>query len=102
LRNWPPRDWRALLALLASIVGSTILTAFSAWLVWILWLGGWPIETAVLRVNILGKALMVALVGSLIVLTSLGLAINRRTIRADRSGFEISGGDPDPTQGAGA
>ena len=96
--NWPPRDWRALLALLASIVGSASLTAFAAGIVWILWRGGWSAVTAEQRIELLGKALLLSLLGGLIVLVSLGLAINRREIRVSRQGFEMSGGDdPDPS-----
>ena len=31
--QWPPRDWRALIALVASIIGAAVLTGFSIWLV---------------------------------------------------------------------
>lgn len=90
---WPPRDWRALLALAASIAGATFLTLLAAWIVWILWRGGWPIWTARDRIALLGKALLLALGGSFVVLVSLGLAINRREIKVSRDGFELSGGE---------
>jgi hypothetical protein len=95
LPNWPPRDWRALLALVASVGGSCALTALSAWIVWILWKGGWPDFTAPQRIDVLSKTLLLALGGSLVVLISLGLAINRRQVKLDRDGFEMSGGDSD-------
>lgn len=88
-----PRDWRASVALIASIFGSIAMTAFSACLVYIMWKGGWPIETAESRVEVLSKALMLSLAGSLIVLTTLGFAINRRSIRLSKDGFEAIGGD---------
>ena len=93
LPGWPPKDWRALLALIASIAGAGILTGFAAWLVWILWRGGWPVATAPMRVAALARALMLALLIIGAVLLSLGLAINRRSIRLGRDGFEASGGD---------
>lgn len=95
--GWPPRDWRALLALVASVAGSASLTGFAGWLVWILWQGGWPIATAEMRIGILGKALLLSLGGSLVVLISLGLAINRRSVKVGRDGIEVSGGDDAPT-----
>ena len=95
--SWPPRDWRALLALCASILGSASLTCFAGAIVWILWKGGWSHATDEQRIALLGKALILSLVGGLIVLCSLGLAINRREIKVSRAGFEMSGGDtPDP------
>lgn len=73
------------------------MTGFSAMLVYIMWRGAWPIETAEARVHVLGKALMLSLTGSLVVLTTLGFAINRRTIKVSRDGFEATGGDGDDT-----
>lgn len=90
---WPPRDWRAFIALVASILGAVALTFFAVWLVWILWLGGWPETTAVQRLGILGRALILLLVGALAVLLSLGLAINRRSLKLGRDGFSAEGGD---------
>jgi hypothetical protein len=92
-----PRDWRASVALIASIFGSIAMTCFSGMLVYIMWKGGWPVETAEARVHVLGKALMLSLTGSLVVLTTLGFAINRRTIKVGRDGFEASGGGDDDT-----
>lgn len=98
LPGWPPKDWRALLALVASIAGAGILTAFAAWIVWILWRGGWPEATAPQRLDALAKSLLLALLIIGAVLLSLGLAINRRSIRLGRDGFEASGGDEPPPQ----
>src|SRR5205823_15043809 len=98
LPAWPPRDWRAFLALVGSIAGAATLTLLAAWIVWILWRGGWPIATAETRVAILGKALLGTLVTISIVLITLGMAINRRSVRAKALGaeFEAEGGDSDP------
>lgn len=96
LPRWPARDWRAMFALLASIIGAASLTFFAGGLVWIIWRGGWPASTDGARIDLLGRAMMLSLGGSLLVLVSLGLAINRREIRVGRDGVEISGGDGDP------
>lgn len=92
---WPPKDWRAFIALIFSILGAIALTSFAAWLVWILWLGGWPIATAEKRIEIFGQALLLLLAGALLVLLSLGLAINRRTLKIGKDGLEASGGEAD-------
>ena len=73
-----PRDVRAWIALWASIGGAMALTGFAAGLVLILWLGGWSETTAVLRLGFLGQIALLTLAGALVVLISLGLAINRR------------------------
>lgn len=97
LPAWPPRDWRALLALAASIGGAATLTAFAGGLVWILWRGGWPERTADARVALLGQALLgtLAIIG--IVLVSLGMAINKRSVKGKMLGaeFEAEGGGDD-------
>lgn len=94
LPGWPPRDWRALLALIASVAGAAVLTVFSAWVVTIIrdWKG-----FDELRIRALSNALygLLFIVG--IVLISLGLAINRRSIKGSLLGasFEAAGGDDD-------
>lgn len=88
-----PREWRASVALISSIFGSVAFTAFSAILVYVMWMGSWPISTAETRIEVLGNALMLSLAGSLVVLITLGMAINRRSIKLNRDGFEASGGD---------
>lgn len=97
--DWPPRDTRAFIALTASIAGAGVLTGFAAWLVYILWLGGWSPDTAVQRLDALARALfgLLAIIG--IVLMSLGLAINRRSVKASGLGFSLdaTGGDDAPT-----
>ncbi len=93
LPPWPPRDLRAFIALTASIGGSIALTGFAAAVVAILWLGTWPSSTAELRIGLLGNALMLSLAGSLLVLISLGLAINKRSVKLTRDGLDVSGGE---------
>ena len=97
LPTWPPRDWRAFIALLASIAGAATLTVFTAWLVWIVWRGGWQPGTETARIEALAWAMLGALAIVGIVLISLGLAINRRTLKGSLgpASFEASGGDED-------
>lgn len=97
-RALAPRDLRAFLALLASIGGTIVLTAVAVWIVYVLWRGGWPVETASQRIDKLGLALVLVLVIMGATMTGLGLAINRREVKASALGatFEASGGDSDP------
>jgi hypothetical protein len=96
LPNWPPRDWRAILALFASVGGAAILTGFAAWLVNIIWRGGWHgFEEQ--RLAALSYALFGVLLIMGIVLVSLGMAINKRSVKGSFMGanFEAEGGDDD-------
>ncbi len=90
---FPAKEWRAHVALIASILGSIALTVFSSALVYIMWKGGWPVDTALVRIEVLSKALMFSLGGSLVVLITLGFAINRRSIKVSKDGLEASGGE---------
>lgn len=98
ISSWPPRDWRALLALVASVAGAAVLTGFAAWIVWILWRGGWSVTTENARVDALAKSLFGTLLIIGIVLVSLGLAINKRSVKGSLLGasFEAEGGEDDP------
>lgn len=95
LRSLAPRDLRALIALWASILGTIALTAFSAAMVWILWRGGWQRATEHVRIEKLGLIAVLVIVIMGITMASLGLAINRRSLRGSAFGasFEASGGD---------
>jgi hypothetical protein len=95
LPGWPPKDLRAFFALVASVAGAATLTAFAAWIVWILW--GWQ-GFDQLRIDALAKALFGLLFIVGIVLVSLGLAINRRSIKGSILGasFEAEGGEDQP------
>lgn len=90
---FPAKEWRAHTALVASILGAIAFTVFSGALVYIMWKGGWPIETAEARIETLGKALMLSLSGALVVLITLGFAVNRRSVKISSEGLEASGGD---------
>ena len=98
LVQWPPRDWRALIALVASIIGAAVLTGFSIWLVRLL--VGFARADPSVRIEVI-RALATSNYGLLTiigaVLLSLGLAINRRSVKGSAFGasFEAQGGDGD-------
>lgn len=93
-----PRDLRAFIALMASIGGTMALTAIIVGVIWILWRGGWSTGTELARIDKIGLIAILLTVIMGVTMTSLGLAINRRTIKANvgGSGFEASGGDDAP------
>ena len=94
--NWPPRDWRALIALAASIAGAAVLTGCSIWLVTLL--VSLARSDASVRMDVI-RALATSNYGLLAiicaVLLSLGLAINRRSVKGSAFGasFEAAGGE---------
>jgi hypothetical protein len=93
LPEWPPHDWRAWAALISGIAGGAALTVFAVWVVWILAFSGeWSAATEARRVELLGHALILLLVGVIAVLLAQGLAINRRKISIGRGGIMIEGG----------
>lgn len=83
--GWPPKDWRALIALVSSIAGAAVLTGLLAWIIYLfqVWVKADPLAN--IAYGLLG------IIGA--VLLSLGLAINRRSIKFSKDGFEASGGD---------
>lgn len=94
--EWPPKDWRAIIALVASIAGAGVMTGFAAWLVWILWRGGWPVATSGQRIAALAWALLLVLSTVALILLGLGMAINRRAGKIKLPGgaeVEFSGGE---------
>jgi hypothetical protein len=108
--SWPARDWRAMIALLFSIFGAAVLTLFAWHLVRLLHHDADELIKALLAdtnralrdeiaavlttiIDTLAWGLKLLLGGVIAVLLSLGLAINRRTVKLSASGFEASGGD---------
>jgi hypothetical protein len=94
-----PRDWRGLIALIASIAGAAVLTVFSVWVVRLLvaFARGDPaIRLGVIRALANSNYGLLIIIGS--ILLSLGLAINRRSLRASAFGasIEADGGDGNP------
>ena len=99
LPSWPPRDWRAILALVASVGGAAVLTVFSWRVVTILRDFGHDDPARREQViDALAKSNygLLGIMGA--VLLSLGLAINRRSLKASAFGasFDASGGDDAP------
>ena len=98
LVQWPPRDWRALIALVASIIGAAVLTGFSIWLVRLLvaFARADPsVRIEVIRALATSNYGLLTIIGA--VLLSLGLAINRRSVKGSAFGasFEAAGGEDD-------
>ncbi|WP_118857816.1 hypothetical protein [Sphingomonas mesophila] len=95
---WRPRDWRAMIALWASIAGGAVLTAFSVWLVMLivaLARGEAALRLRALEALALSNYGLLTIIGA--VLLSLGLAINRRSLRASAFGAQIeAGGGEEP------
>ena len=96
--RWPPRDWRALIALTASIFGAAVLTAFSVWLVKLLVMFASTdpkVRMEVIRALATSNYGLLAIIGA--ILLSLGLAINRRSVKGSAFGatFEAAGGEDD-------
>ena len=94
--NWPPRDWRALVALTASIAGAAVLTGFSIWLVKLLVMfarADPTVRMEVIHALATSNYGLLAIIGA--VLLSLGLAINRRSVNGTAFGasFEAAGGE---------
>ncbi len=96
--EWPPRDWRALIALTASILGAAVLTGFSIWLVRLMVMlanADPTVRLDVIRALAATNYGLLAIIGA--VLLSLGLAINRRSVKGSAFGasFEAAGGEGD-------
>lgn len=100
---WPPKDWRALLALLGSIMGAAALTAFLAYGYWLNAEGThWTMRTEELRAQTSRWILWIVSGGIVLVLFSLGMAINRRSFKGTfgKASLGFEGGDGDePTGG---
>ena len=80
-------------ALLSGILGGAVLTVFAVWTVHILAFSNrWTEVTEVQRITILGRSLILLLVGIIAVLLSQGFAINRRKIEITKDGIRMEGG----------
>lgn len=98
LKSLAPRDLRAFIALWASIGGTMALTIVIIWLIYIFWHGGWAVGTELARIDKLGLIAVLLTVIMGVVMVSLGLAINRRSVKGSAFGasFEATGGDDAP------
>ena len=102
--NWPPKDWRAMLALVFSVLGAAVLTAFVWWGSASLLPGeGWSPANELHRLKTARWVLWISVGGVVVVLVGLGMAINRRSFKGTLGGsnFEFEGGD-EPTPAAAA
>ena len=93
MTNWPPKDWRALIALLGSIGGALALTLFVWWGCWELLprVAGWSTATEAHRAETLRWVLWIATATISLVIMGLGFAINRRTLKGTlgKNGLEL-------------
>lgn len=98
MNNWPPKDWRALVALVFSVLGAVVLTALVWWLcASLLPDAGWSEASENSRAFTLRWVLWIATLAIGLVLLGLGFAINRRSLRGrwgDKS-LDWEGGDQD-------
>lgn len=98
--RWPPKDWRAIIALLGSIAGAAALTALLWWGLWMLlpakeW---WTGATEEHRAQTIRIALWIVAGTISLVIIGLGFAVNRRSFKAslgDKASFNFEGGDSD-------
>jgi hypothetical protein len=97
--NWPPKDWRALLALLGSIAGAAALTILVAAGVWTLLPGKdwWSAATEAQRLETIRWVLWIGTGTIAVVILGLGFAINRRsfkgTLNRDGATLDFEGGE---------
>lgn len=78
------KEWLAIIALIASIVGAAVLTLNRVWLISILERAKeWSAIADIAKLDTL-------IIGAIIL--ALGFAINRRTIKISKDGLEASGG----------
>lgn len=99
MTDWPPKDLRALIALLGSIAGAAVLTGVVLWGMWMLmpadrW---WTAATEAHRVETIRIVLWIAAGTIALAIGGLGFAINRRSIRGkfgrDGAEFGMEGGE---------
>ena len=92
------RDYRARVALYASVGGAIALTSYVVGVTLILWLGAWGIDTAPERIKWISWGMLGALVIVGLVIIGLGTAINKRVAKGElgTASFEVSGGEDTP------
>lgn len=104
MSGWPPKDWRALLALVFSILGAVVLTLFVWWGVAQLLpdSDGWRAANEPQRLYTIRWVLWIATGAIATVLIGLGMAINRRSFKGNigKAGFDFEGGDEQFQEGA--
>lgn len=103
MRGWPPRDWRAMMALVFSVFGAAVLTGVATWLCLILSSSVWTVTTEATRARSIGTVAIIAMVAVGLVLLGLGMAVNRRKLEGkwgDRSIQWEGGEEPPPVRAA--
>ncbi|WP_292960577.1 hypothetical protein [Novosphingobium sp. UBA1939] len=96
---WPPKDWRAFVALVGSILGAAVLTLFVWWgCAALLPSGHWSTTSEAERVITIRWVLWIAVGAIAVVLVGLGMAINRRSFRGRIGAAEVGfdGGEDSP------
>jgi hypothetical protein len=95
----PAQEWRPWLYAVAWLTGGIVGTVLSIWHTRLL-LVGWPVATAVQRIEILGNALYLTLSIPLLVMLGLGLRNAIRNLKgsagAGGASIEVSGHDSEP------
>lgn len=106
MRDWPPKDWRAFVALVFSVAGAVVLTGFVWWLcARLLPDAGWSIASEQSRASTLRWVAWIAIAAIGLVLLGLGFAINRRSLSASWGDKKLDwqgGEDGAPTPGQAA
>lgn len=100
--GWPPRDWRAMVALVFSVIGAVVLTGFLWWGVWMLLPSGqWQRENETHRLETIRWILWITAAAVALIMVGLGMAVNRRSFKGKFAGgeFDLQGGD-DPVAAA--
>ncbi len=96
MKGWPPKDWRAILALVFSVLGAVVLTGVVWWAIDKLLPGhGWSEKTEGHRAQTIRWVLWLSSATIGAVLIGLGMAINRRSFSGNigGSGFNFAGGE---------
>ena len=85
--GWPPREWRSMIALFASIVGAAVLTMILIWIIGMFerWIQVGPLANIAYG--------LIVIIG--LILLALGFAINRRSFTASLgpASFKAEGGE---------
>lgn len=99
MTGWPPKDWRALIALLGSVAGAAMLTIFVWWGCSVLLPDSkpWTAQTEAHRAFTIRWVLWIAVATISMVIIGLGFAINRRSFKGSvgTANFEFAGGEDD-------
>lgn len=93
IKEWPPRNILQIIALCSSITGRIALFGMSIWLVYVIWLGEWVDTLAEKRLDLIGYALIIVLVGGLLRDLADGALLTPRKGKVTKDGVEYSAGN---------